>query len=104
MVPDPVPLAHQHRAGPGIAGRGRHCRAFGDPIQQPDAITAEVAEGLGLDPIGQHPEQQVPGQVLGRRLAGHGPEAGPQTREIEVAQPRDLVLHLREGPHRQSAA
>ena len=53
----------------------------------------EVAETVGLDPVGENRKQQMPGQVCKRRSLEYAPPPGAQPLEIEIAQMRDLVLY-----------
>ena len=47
---------------------------------------------LGLDTVGDHGKQKMPGQVRGRLPSGHALPPGPQTLEFETAQMRDLLF------------
>ena len=81
-----VPFAGQHGAGPYTRDlrlgldHGRLPAASGDPpvIEQPTAFAVQVAKAIGLQPIGQHAKQQMPGQVRGRLLAGTRSAIGPE--------------------------
>ena len=75
-----------------------------DPVEKPDALRAEVPEGIGLDPVGKGPHEEVSRQVSWGGPAQQRPPTGPQPDEIEVAQLRDLGLDLADARHRQVAA
>ena len=60
-----------------------------DLLQQPQGLCIEITQRLGLDTVGDHRKQQMPGQVRGRLPAGHALPAGPQTIE---ARPRRCAI------------
>ena len=49
---------------------------------------------LGLKPIGHNPQQEVFRQVRWRPPAEHAAPAGLEAREVETAQPRDLIIEF----------
>jgi hypothetical protein len=68
-------------------------RAGGHPVEEALDILVEVAEALGLKPISQHTEHQVAGQMVRRSPTEYRTPPCPQTRQIEIAQARDLGFH-----------
>jgi hypothetical protein len=52
-----------------------------------------VAEALGLKPISQHTEKQVPGKMVRRSPTEYRTPPRPQTRQVEIAQARDLGFY-----------
>ncbi len=61
-------------------------------IQQPLALSIEIAEMIGLKPIGQDTEQQMTWQVRGCPPSEYRMPTRLQTAEVEIAQPRHLDL------------
>jgi hypothetical protein len=53
----------------------------------------EVAEAIGLNPIGDDRKQQMPRQMIRRWSLQHALPPRAQTFEIETAQMHDLVLN-----------
>src|SRR5215475_1182053 len=78
----------------------RVCRARPDPVQQTATVGIEVAQTIGLRPIGQNTKQQMAGKV--RRCwppEGHMP-SGSEVADLEIAQTRDLDLERLSVRHR----
>ena len=48
---------------------------------------------IGLHAVSDHFEQEMPGQVVGRRTPEQRPPPLPQHHEVETAQVRDLNLN-----------
>jgi hypothetical protein len=67
---------------------GRH-----RPVEQPLALAIEVAQEISLQPVSQHSEQQMPGQVRGRPSSKYGVPTAPKAIDIEVAQMRKLDIN-----------
>jgi hypothetical protein len=63
-----------------------------DPVQQSAAVGIEIAEPIGLQPIGQDPKQQMAGQVRGCSPSEHRMPSRSQFPDVETAQTRDLVV------------
>jgi hypothetical protein len=57
----------------------------------------EIAEAVSLEPIGDDGQQQMPRQMSRGRSPEYALPARAQSREIETAQMRDLVLNRRFG-------
>ena len=71
---DASPLAHQDGARADISGRSARRPQPALPaaqanriVEQASALGIEIAEMIGLQPVGEHAEQKVPRQVR-RRL------------------------------------
>ena len=56
--------------------------------------TAKIAQAFGLQTVGDHAVEQMPGQVVGGLAAEHRMPSCPQATEIEIAQMRDLFLQF----------
>ena len=54
------------------------------------ALAIQIAETIGLKPIGQNTKQEMAGQVRGRPPPEHVVPTGPKVANIEIAQARDL--------------
>jgi hypothetical protein len=63
------------------------------PVEEALGVLVEVAEALGLKPISQHTEQQVAGQMVRSSPTEYRTPPRPQTRQVEIAQARDLGIH-----------
>ncbi len=61
-----------------------------DFVQEANGFGIEITQNLGLDPVGQHGEQQVPWQVRGRTAPEDNAPAGAQGIDVKTAQARDL--------------
>ena len=88
MVPG---LYLRHQAGRihgRLAGRlGGH-----STVEKAPALAVQVTEVIGLQPIGQHAEEEMPGQVRGRLPPEHVPPPGTKRANVEIAQARDLDI------------
>ena len=71
-------VAHQHRSDLEVAFAPAGAVAAGEAVQQFEGGAVERAERLFLNPVGDHPPQQVYGQALGRRASELGLPAPPQ--------------------------
>ena len=73
-----------HRALAGVFGR---CRT----IEQPPALGIQIAETIGLKPIGQNTKQQMSWQVRGGQPSRTPYANGLEDRsDVEITQARDL--------------
>src|SRR5215203_3556522 len=63
-----------------------------NPLQEPQGRRVEVTQYIGLETVGNHCKQKVPGHVSGRLLACHALPTGPQSIERETAKLRDLLV------------
>lgn len=93
----PVPLAHQHRARPDpiIIGLRQvlaalHLWACGDAIQEPQRGGIEIAISLGLEAVGEEPQQQAFAQMWRGSPPCQTPPSRLQILETEITQLRDL--------------
>jgi hypothetical protein len=59
-------------------------------VEEAPALAIQIAETIGLEPIGQNTKQEVARQVRGRQPPEHRPPAGLKITEVEIAQARDL--------------
>src|SRR5215204_753772 len=102
-VQDAVPFAPQQRAGlqePGVWDRhwgARLATGRSDPLEVTDRRWVEVAQCIGLDAIGEKPEQKVLGHMRRGLAPGQSPPANAQAIKVEIAQARDLRFEGR-GP------
>lgn len=106
-----APLAGQHGAGRQIARAPREslrqrngcllgwCQV--DLFEKTNCCGIEVARRLGLQTIGEHRKQKMPGEVSWRVLPATCAPSGPQRFEVETAQARDLGFNG--GAHRRPA-
>ena len=104
-VADPAsPLPHQDRAGPdGACVRDRQRDRLiaaggirsGDLLEVAPRGGIEITVGGRLQLVGEEPQQQMPGQVLGCRPAAQAVPARLQGLEVEISQLRDLDLGCR---------
>ena len=53
-------------------------------------LAIQVAQPIGLKPVGQNAKQQMAGQVRGSPPPEHSMPAGPKFIDVEIAQARDL--------------
>ena len=60
------------------------------PIEQPLALGIQIAQPIGLKPIGQNAKQEMAGQVRGRSPPEHRVPTGSKLTDVEIAQARDL--------------
>ena len=93
----PVPFATQHGAGlqlcitlthvqcalPGLLGRPR-------AVQQAYGFGVQVAQLLGLKPVGHDTKQEMAGQVRGRLPPEHGAPSTAKLSDAEIAHTRNL--------------
>ncbi len=94
-----IPLPGQYGAGPD---RGRNSARIDRPlpsglgrgriVKQALALTVEIPELIGLQPVGQHAQKQMPRQVSRRLPPERRVPAGSQRAEIKITQPRDLGI------------
>ena len=88
--------ARQQFAPPLVEGicQRRSVSDRADPIffSSRSVAASRSPKRLGLETVGDHRKQQLPGQVRGRLPSGHALPAGPQTIERETAQMRDLLV------------
>src|SRR5262249_45497486 len=69
-------------------------------IEDTLALGIKIAEPIGLQPIGNDPEQEVAWQVRGRTVPANTQPLSPQRTDVEIAQARDLgidCLSVRRG-------
>ena len=69
------------------------CPAFsGDPERSSRryGLDVQVAQLIGLQPVGQDAKQQMAGQVRGRLPPEHGVPTAAKLTDVEIAQARDL--------------
>ena len=88
--------AQVHGALSGVLGRPR-------AIEQALALGIQVAQLIGLKPIGQNAKQQMAGQVRGRLPPEHGVPTGSKRADVEITQARNLdveCLAVRRVPDR----
>jgi hypothetical protein len=71
-------IAHQHRSDLEIALTATPAATARKAVQQFEGDAVERAECLLLDPVGDHPPQQVEAEALGRRASKFGLPAPPQ--------------------------
>src|ERR1700732_1451718 len=71
-------IAHQHRPDLEVTFSPAGAIAAGEAVQQFEGGAVERAEGLFLNPVGDHPPQQVYAQALGQRASELGLPAPPQ--------------------------
>src|SRR5580700_6228521 len=71
-------VAHQHRSDLEIAFAPAGAVAAGEAVQQFEDRAVKRAERLLLNPVGDHPPQQLYGQAPGRRASELGLPAPPQ--------------------------
>src|SRR5580692_5006667 len=71
-------VAHEHRSDLEVAFALAGAIAAGEAVQQFEGGAIERAEGLFLNPVGDHPPQQVYGQAPGQRASELGLPAPPQ--------------------------
>src|SRR6266566_8279859 len=71
-------VAHQHGSDLEVAFAPADAAAAGAAVQQSEGCAVERAERLFLNPVGDHPPQQVSGQALGQRASELGLPAPPQ--------------------------
>src|SRR5580698_7064785 len=71
-------LANQHGPDLEVALAPAGAVAAGEAVQQFEGGAVERAEGLLLDPVGDHPPQQVYAQAPGQRASELGLPAPPQ--------------------------
>jgi hypothetical protein len=100
-------LAHQQRAGlelalAGVGHGGDRGQGLGGPgdaltlllamdgLEVAGGVAVEVAQGVGLEALGQDTREQRAAEVIGGGLAGQLAVAGAQGREIEAGEGRDL--------------
>jgi hypothetical protein len=95
----PLPVANQDGSGPqtrpvwhGDVDRLAVEGLVRDAVEETGGCLVEVAEGCGLDPIGQHPQEQRLREVRRGRPPGQAAPARAQALKIETAQVRDLAL------------
>src|SRR5271157_521362 len=96
-----IPLTCQQGAGPQFGPGSMEVtdklvdpvqRLRPDPIEQTPTVGIEVAEPVGLQPVGQNTKQQVAGKMRRCPPPKHCVPSGAQAPGIETAQMRDLVL------------
>ena len=101
----PIPFPGQHGAGSDICdhpavihrafARGLRRRRI---VEKALALAVQIAEMIGLQPIGQHAKQEMPRQVRGRLPPEHVVPSGAKRAGVEIAQARNLdVERLRSG-------
>jgi hypothetical protein len=92
-----IPFATQHRARPQLGvtparvdrtlscvlGRYR-------PVEQALALGIQVTQLIGLKPVSQNAEQEVAGQVRGRRSPERILPPDPKLIDVEITQARNL--------------
>src|SRR6202045_430482 len=71
-------VAHQHGSDLEVAFALAGAIAAGEAVQQFEGGAIERAEGLFLNPVGDHPPQQVYGQASWKRASELGLPAPPQ--------------------------
>ena len=59
-------------------------------VKQALALGIEVAQLLGLYPVGQDTKQQMSGQVRRRSPSEYGVPTSPKLTDVEITQARDL--------------
>src|SRR5215475_6537318 len=64
------------------------CRLLQDFV----GLGIQIAKAIGLDPVGKDSEQEIPGEMFRCCSSKLVLPASPQSRQIEIAQKRDLVL------------
>ena len=63
---------------------------LGDPIEVAGRLAVEIAVSLGLELVGEQPEQERTAEVFGRRAAHQLAPAHAQAVQIEAAKRLDL--------------
>ena len=93
----PVPVACQDcaRSQQCLASNAAGCFRRWRPIEQAPGRAVEVAKPIGLQPIGEHPDHQIPWKMRRRRLPEHVPPLDAKGLDIEIAQSRDLDISRR---------
>jgi hypothetical protein len=96
-----IPFPHQDGAysesGPALRqfrpqSHGLHRTASAaELLEQTNRFWGEVAELIGLQPIGQNADQEMSGKVRWCRPSEHTLPSAPQPHEIEPAQMRNLM-------------
>ena len=87
-----------HRALAGIFGWSR-------TIEKKSALDIQIAETVGLKPVGQNTKKKVARQVRGRPPPKHVARTGLKRSNVEIAQPRNLdvectrIRHCRTDLH-----
>jgi hypothetical protein len=76
-------LTHAHGTLSGFLGRPR-------AIEQAYGLGVQLAQLVGLQPVGQDAKQQVAGQVRGRLRPEHGVPTAAKLPDAEIAQARNL--------------
>jgi hypothetical protein len=92
-----IPFAGQHCARPQLSGRSVRVHrslagifGWSRTIEKTSALDIEIAETVGLEPIGQNTKQEMARQARGRSPSKHGARTGLKRSNIEIAQARDL--------------
>jgi hypothetical protein len=91
-----VPFADQNSPGrwsrsslvqPGQGLRNSQDRTFlpSSLLEDLEGLGIEVTKSVGLEPVGDDPEQEMAGEMLRGRLAKGVPPANPQRLQIEIA-------------------
>ena len=57
-------------------------------IEQALALTVQITQAIGLQPVGEDPEQQVARQVRGRRSPEHCVPTVAKFADVEITQAR----------------
>jgi hypothetical protein len=92
-----VPFAAQHRARPQL--RVTAARVDRTPscvlgryrlVEQALALRIQVTQLIGLKPVSQNAEQEVAGQVRGRRSPERVLPPDPKFTNVEITQARNL--------------
>ena len=82
----------EHRAGLEASVQLARLLASSQSIQEPDGLLVETAKGLLLDPVGNHPGDDVLGESLGRDGAEHHAPAPSERVDAEGPDLVDLGL------------
>ena len=79
-------------AGPGSLKEPKPELPARSLLEHLEGLGIEVTEPIGLEPVGDDPKQQIPGEMFGSGLAKNVSPSDPQPLQIEIAQHCDLVL------------
>src|ERR1700704_3609768 len=92
LVHPAVPFAGQHGARPHLSGRSVQVHralagifGWSRTIEKTSALDIQIAEALGLEPIGQNTKQEMARQLRGRAPSKHLMRTGLKRSNVEIA-------------------